>query len=285
VTEAGSSAGSAGEGSARDRALDALVAVAARLAAADRLAPGAAEPALQAIASTAVALIPSAAASIALHDAPTGRLVFRAAAGPQGGGVVGLDIAAHEGIAGYVFSTGQALAVADVARDPRFERTTAERTGYVPRALLAVPLLDEAGTIGVMELLDRHDGAAFGLGDVEVATRLAAAATAVARASRVDREAGGLLRTALSGIAAGPSGEAAAADADGEALDPAAVDALLALAAERVGEDDNPLWRLADRIARLRAADPDDLELAVAWLDALLARAERQAATGRRRRG
>jgi len=287
VTEARSGSGTAGDRAARDHALDALVAVAARLAAADRLAPGAAEPALQAIASTAVALIPSAAASIALHDATTGRLVFRAAAGPQGGGVVGLAIAAHEGIAGYVFSTGQALAVADVVRDPRFERATAERTGYVPRALLAVPLVDEAGAIGVMELLDRRDGAVFGLGDVEVATRLAAAATAVARSSRVDREAGGLLRTALAGVAvgAGPPGGPAAGETDHDPLDAGAIDALLVAAAERLGGDDDPLWRLADRIARLRVADPDDLELAVAWLDALLARAGRQAATGRRRRG
>ena len=85
------------------------------------------------------------AASIALHDAASGRLVFRAAAGPEGGGVVGLSVAANEGIAGYAFSTGQALAIADVAADPRFERATAERTGYVPRSLLAVPLVDDAG--------------------------------------------------------------------------------------------------------------------------------------------
>lgn len=266
------------EGTARNGALDALVAVAARLAAADRLAPATVEPALQAIAATAIALIPSAAASIALHDTASGRLVFRAAAGPEGGGVVGIEIAAHEGIAGYVFSTGQAMAVADVVRDPRFERATAERTGYVPQALLAVPLVDDAGSgpIGVMELLDRRDGEVFGLGDVEVATRLAAAATAVARASRVDREAGWLLRTALAATA--PSG-------GGMGLDPEAIDALVSRSGERLGAEDDPLWRLADRIARLRTADPDDLELAIDWLDVLLARAERQAATGRRRRG
>lgn len=267
----------------RQRALDALVAVAARLAAADRLAPAVAEPALQAIAATAVALIPSAAASIALHDVGSGRLVFRAAAGPQGDGVVGIDIAAHEGIAGYVFSTGQAMAVADVVRDPRFERATAERTGYVPRALLAVPLVDDAGEgpIGVMEVLDRRDGEVFGLGDVEVATRLASAATAVARASRVDREAGGLLRTALAATAATPT---VPGDGTESVLDAAAIDLLIAEAAERTGGDDDPLWRLADRIARLRAADPDDLGLAIDWLDALLARPARQAGTGRRRR-
>ena len=112
----------------RDRALDALLAVGARLAAADRLATPGGEPAMHAIAEAAVAALRVAAASIALHDPATGRLVFRAAAGPQGGGVVGLSVAAHEGIAGYAFSTGQALAVADVAADPRFERSTAEQT-------------------------------------------------------------------------------------------------------------------------------------------------------------
>ena len=142
----------------RELALDALVAVAARLAAADRLVPAAGEPALHAVAEAAADLIGVTAASVALHDPATDRLVFRAAAGPQGRGVIGLSIAAHEGIAGYVFSTGQPIAVADVAADPRFERTTAERTGYVPRRLLAVPLVDGVETIGVLELLDRRDG-------------------------------------------------------------------------------------------------------------------------------
>jgi GAF domain-containing protein len=252
----------------RARALDAVVAVGARLGAAEHLAPRTGEPTLRAIADAAVALVRVTAASIALHDAEADRLVFRAAAGPEGEAVVGLSIAAHEGIAGYVFATGQALAVGDVVRDPRFERTTAERTGYVPRALLAVPLVDDSGSIGVMELLDRQDGAAFDLADVEVATRLAAAATAVARASRAGRDANELLRAALAGVMGS---------------DDVAVDDVVSAAAERLGEDE-PVWRLADRIARLRAADPDDVDLAIDWLDALLARSTRRA-TGRRRRG
>ena len=255
------------DGAGRDRALDAIVALGARLAAAERLAPGTGEPTLHAIAEAAVALVRVTAASIALHDGASGRLVFRAAAGPEGDAVVGLSIAAHEGIAGYVFATGQALAIADVVRDPRFERATAERTGYVPRTLLAVPLVDASGIVGVMELLDRQDGAAFDLADVEVATRLAAAATSIARASRVDREATELLRSALVGLA-GP--------------DDVPIDDVVSAAAERLGEDES-LWRLADRIARLRGTDPDDVELAIDWLDALLARSERRS-TGRRRR-
>ena len=267
------------------------MAVGSRLAAADRLSTPGGEPALHAIADAAVDGLAVAAASIALHDPATGRLVFRAAAGPQGGGVVGLSVAAHEGIAGYAFATGQALAVADVTADPRFERSTAERTGYVPRSLLAVPLVDDAGIAGVMELLDRRDGQPFDLADVELATRFAAAVTVVARTSHLDRDALGLLRNALVALATnGDAADGNAADgnapdgdaADGGRLDPAAMDALLEAASDGLAGDD-PLWRLADRIARLRAAEPDDLDLAVDWLDALLARTERRALAGRRR--
>ena len=91
-----------------------------------------------------------------MHDPATDRLVFRAASGPAAGDIVGMAIDAAAGIAGYAFSTGQPLAVADVTADPRFDRSIAEATGYVPSSLLAVPLLDERGTVGVLEALDRQ---------------------------------------------------------------------------------------------------------------------------------
>jgi len=265
-------------GSARDRALDALLAVAVRLRAADAVAPSTAEPALRAVAEAAAAVLRVTAASVALADGASGRLIFRAAAGPEGQGVVGLSLAAHEGIAGYVYSTGQALAIADVVADPRFERTTAERTGYVPRSLLAVPLVDETGIAGVMEFLDRRDGSPFDLVDVEGATRMAAATTAVARASHVDRDAAELLRSVLTALVDGDGDSG-----DDGTLDDTSIETLVAAVAERLAGDD-PVWRLADRIGRLRAADPDDIELAVAWLDALLERTERRTGPARRRR-
>lgn len=275
--------GSSGARSAS--ALDALVAVAARLSAAERLAPPDAEPALRAVADAAAAALHVTAASIALHDPIANRLVFRAAAGPQGEGVVGLSVAPNEGIAGYAFATGQPLAIADVSTDPRFERGTAERTGYVPRSLLAVPLVDDEGIIGVMEWLDRLDGAPFDLADLEVGTRVAAAATATARATGLDRAAGRLLRRALEIVGAEARMPATGEDAGRAAMaDAEAIEALVAQAAGELAGDD-PLWRLADRIGQLRAADPDDLELAVAWLDALLARQRRRSRAGRHPRG
>ena len=54
------------------------------------------------------------------------------------------------------------------------------------------------------------------------------------------------------------------------------------IAGELAGQD--PLWRLADRIGQLRDADPDDVDLAVDLLDALLARTRRRSRSGRRPR-
>jgi GAF domain-containing protein len=262
-------------GSGDRAALDALVAVAARQVAAARVAPPTADPALRAIASAGAAALRVEASSIALHDASTGRLVFRAAAGPHGDGVVGLAIAPHEGIAGYAFSTGQPLAVSDVTTDPRFERGTAERTGYVPRSLLAVPLVDDEGMIGVMEWLDRLDGAPFDLGDVDLATRVAAAATATARAARMDDDVQRLLTRALANLAS--------VDRD-SALDREAIEGLVREVAEELAGAD-PIWALADRIGELRDTDPEDIELALAWLDALLARSRRRGRPARSRHG
>ncbi len=239
----------------------ALAAVAARLAAATRLDPATDDPILAAIAATAATVLDAQAASVAVHDPTADRLIFVAAAGPAAGEVVGLSIDAAAGIAGYVFSTGQPLAVADVQRDPRFDRSVAEATGYTPRSLLATPLTDERGTIGVLEVLDRRDGT-FSMRDLDLGAALAREATIIVRRGRLDRDARRLLQAALS---------ATAASADGATLTDDQVEVLVTAATERLGDDpDDPTWRLADRVARLVGHDPDRVELAIDWLDALL---------------
>lgn len=261
-------------------ATDALLAVARRLEAVDRLTapsgPGSSadEPLLTAVARTATVVLEAQAASIALHHAVGDRLVFVAAAGPSAGDVVGLGIDASAGIAGYAFSTGQPLAVADVTADPRFDRTIAEATGYVPRSLLATPLIDDQGTIGVLEVLDRRDGT-FSLRDLDLAATLAAEATIIVRRSQVSRDATRLLRGALTALVAADVGSA-----DGAPTRAPDIEEIVSGLAVRLADDaDDPTWRLADQLARLLASDPDRIELAIDWLDALLRRTERP--TGR----
>jgi hypothetical protein len=69
-----------------------LAAIAGRLAAADRLTRAGDEELLVALAGVAVAALESQAASIALYDPATERLVFRAAAGPAAGDIVGVAL-------------------------------------------------------------------------------------------------------------------------------------------------------------------------------------------------
>jgi GAF domain-containing protein len=244
-----------------------LAAVARRLDAADRITPATDDDLLTSILATATVVLDAQAASVAVHDPVADLLVFLASAGPAGGDVVGLQMDSAAGIAGYAFTTGQQLAIADVTTDPRFDRTIADATGYVPASILATPLTDADGTIGVLEVLDRRGGT-FTLRDLEVAGGFATAATKLVRRRRSVVDAAALLRGALVALAARDG-----ADTGEPGLDDAAIDALVSDATQSLSTDpDDPTWRLADRIARLRDVDPDAVELAVDWLDALLRR-------------
>jgi GAF domain-containing protein len=252
-----------------DPAAPALHALALRIEAARRLAPPAGTAVLRSIVDATVVLFGAEAASIALHDPATDRLVFEVAAGEQGQGVVGLAIGSGEGVAGYVFSTGQPLALSDVVRDARFGRATAERTGYVPRSLVAVPLVDDEGTLGVLEVLDKRGEDGFDLRDIELATVFARQACVAIRSSRIERDTASLLRAVLLGASADP-----ATDRD--------VDALIAAEVATLDADgDDPLWALADEIALLRAAEPAELELVRDLLAVLVRRTATRQARGR----
>lgn len=264
-------------GSADDRlseaAREALRAIARRASVAARLAPPAGEPVLRSIVEATVVLFEAEAASLALHDPTSDQLVFRVAAGTHGEGVVGLAIRPDQGVAGYVFTTGQPLALSDVEHDARFGRSAAERTGYVPRSLVAVPLLDDEGAIGVLEVLDKRDGAGFDLRDVELASVFARQATVAIRASRVERDLRTLVRDTLTRLAEGGS------------VDAAAIAEIVADVSRDLDADGDALWPLADQIARLRSADPGEIELVGELLAVLARRAERTAAARSRRRG
>jgi GAF domain-containing protein len=258
----------------RDALIPTLRAVALRVEAARRLAPPAGGAVLRSIVEATAALFGAEAASLALHDPASDRLVFTVAAGERGQGVVGLAIGSGDGVAGYVFSSGQPLALSDVERDARFGRATAEQTGYVPRSLLAVPLLDDEGTLGVLEVLDKRGADGFDLRDVELASVFARQATIAIRSSRVERDTASLLRAAL-GAVDGP-GDGAGDGADEDGLDDAGIEALVAAAvADLDAGNDDPLWRLADQVARVRAARPDQLELVGDILAALVRRSDR----------
>jgi GAF domain-containing protein len=142
--------------------------VLAAVASATLAGEGAHADLLDSIVESARSLFSAKAASIMLFDEETDELVFEAVSGEGSDKLVGARFPATEGVAGWVVTAGQPLLLDDVSGDPRFSREAAESTGYVPNALMAVPLLREDRSLGVLSVLDRADDSAFGLDQMEL---------------------------------------------------------------------------------------------------------------------
>jgi GAF domain-containing protein len=123
---------------------------------------------LRSIVEVARAIFAARASSVFLLDEPADELVFEAVAGEGSEELIGRRFPASAGIAGWVLVTRQPIVIEDVAQDPRFARDVAESTGYVPRGLMAVPLLHGERVLGVLEVLDRPQQARFTLAEMDL---------------------------------------------------------------------------------------------------------------------
>lgn len=75
------------------------------------------------------------------------------------------------GVVGYVARTGQTLNLRDCYNDPRFDRTTDQRTGYRSKSMLTMAIRDpQRRVIGVFQALNKSTGQ-FTPGDESVLAR------------------------------------------------------------------------------------------------------------------
>lgn len=142
---------------------------------------------LGSIVQVARAIFHARAASVLLLDEATDELVFEAVVGEGEETLVGRRFPSGTGIAGWVLGTRQPLVLADVATDPRFSADTAQSTGFVPKGIMAVPLLHGEDALGVLEVLDRPADARFRVEEVDLLGLFgiqAAAALALLRRAR-----------------------------------------------------------------------------------------------------
>jgi GAF domain-containing protein len=124
---------------------------------------------LQATVEVARAIFYAKASSVFLYDEETDELVFEAVAGEGSDTLIGQRLPSSTGIAGWVLVTRQSLVLEDVSQDPRWGgREIAEKTGYVPKGLMAVPLLHEEEAVGVLNVLDRPQQSRFSLEEMEL---------------------------------------------------------------------------------------------------------------------
>lgn len=97
--------------------------------------------------------------SIALIDPATDELVFRQADDPFGDDLVGRRLQPGQGIAGLVAQTGQSILVPNARADPRFYAGIDEATGLESREIICAPLRAKDATIGVIEIVNKREGA------------------------------------------------------------------------------------------------------------------------------
>jgi GAF domain-containing protein len=115
----------------------------------------------------------AAAASIFLVDEHSGELVFEAVSGEGERWLPGTRFPAGTGIAGWVALSGQPVLADDVSEASHFAREAAESTGYVPRSIMAAPLIRNGDCAGVLEILDRGSRDRGELQDVDLLALLA----------------------------------------------------------------------------------------------------------------
>lgn len=123
---------------------------------------------LQSVVEVARAIFGARASSVFLFDEESDELVFEAVAGEGADELIGQRFPSSTGIAGWVLVTRQPLVIEDLRQDPRFSRTTAEETGYVPEGMMCVPLLHDEQALGVLYVLDRPTNSRFTLAEMDL---------------------------------------------------------------------------------------------------------------------
>ena len=95
-------------------------------------------------------------ASVIIRDADTGDLRFIAATGAAAPQLMKLKIPAGKGVAGFVMSSGQPMAVSNVGEEANFYAEVDKATGFSTEMLLATPLSHGGEVIGVLEYVNRR---------------------------------------------------------------------------------------------------------------------------------
>ncbi len=94
-------------------------------------------------------------ASVLIRDGNEGDLRFISAIGKVAHHLINMQIPAGKGIAGFVFSSGQPMVIADVGEEDSFYAEIDKQTGYSTQTLLATPLRHNGEVIGVLEYVNR----------------------------------------------------------------------------------------------------------------------------------
>jgi Nif-specific regulatory protein len=116
---------------------------------------------LHTILESATRLSEAEASSLLLVNPENNKLYFEIALGTKGPEVQRFSLNMGEGIAGWVAANNRSLVVNDVSSDHRFYSDISKKIGYPTNSILAVPMRVKDRPVGVIEIINKHDGAHF----------------------------------------------------------------------------------------------------------------------------
>ncbi len=118
------------------------------------------------------------ASSLLLYDREEKVLFFKVATGDKGSKIKTIKLKLGQGIAGTCAKEKKVINVKDVSQDKRFFSSADEKSSFQTKSILAVPLTGKKGKLlGVLEVLNKKNGAAFNSGDEELMTIIAGQAS------------------------------------------------------------------------------------------------------------
>ena len=129
----------------------------------------------------------SEACTLMLLDEQQQELIFEIPLGEKQDELRRFRIPLDQGLAGWVARTGRPALVNDLRNDPRFLAEVDASSGFITRAALCVPLLARGQVIGVLEVLNKQDSAAYTTNDLALLTTLAGQAAVALDNARLFR--------------------------------------------------------------------------------------------------
>ena len=111
------------------------------------------------------------AASVFLYKDETKKLICRASYGPVD--IKGIDVDVKDSIVGKALSKGSCQLIRDVKQDENYTGKVDKLTGFETKSVLCTPLIAGGKTIGVLQVLNKHDDVFFDSRDRDILRVLA----------------------------------------------------------------------------------------------------------------
>src|SRR4030043_740092 len=106
----------------------------------------------------ATRLLNAEAGSLLLIDQDTEEIFFEVALGERGEELKEIRLKKGEGIAGWVTEKGEPLVVHDVQSDDRFSKSVDQKSTFITRNMVCVPLKKKDKIIGALQVINKRQG-------------------------------------------------------------------------------------------------------------------------------